>query len=113
MNDPRLVALPGEHRHHIFPLTDRKNRLDEAAQKIDAWGININDPAINGVALPAGAKSPNQYNKVPHSETQKPAYREYVATQILRFKTPEQTIFFLNNLRNDLLNGKRPWEQTK
>jgi len=113
MNDPRLVALPGDQRHHIFPLTDRSNGLDKAAQKIDTWGININDPVLNGVALPNTSKSPNPYNKVTHNKTQTNVYKRYVATQILEAKTPEQATFFLNKLRNDLLNNKRPWETGK
>ncbi|KAB0466261.1 LysM peptidoglycan-binding domain-containing protein, partial [Vibrio chagasii] len=111
-NDPRLIIQQGEQRHHTVPLTDKL--ANSARQKLDSLGLNVNDPSINGVALPNNAKVNNPYGKVLHSDITygqgRRDYVDYVNFKLDRASTPDQATRILNQIREDLLSGKKPWE---
>lgn len=71
--------------------------------------MDINDPAINGVALPGSKAASTVGGPIPHAATRHEAYARYVNRLIISAPNKEAAIHRLNNLRHELATGVANW----
>lgn len=79
--DRNFVVPQGFERHHVLPLSHE--RAADARAQMAAWDLDINDPKLNGIALPGHKVPATQGGPIPHQATQNEDYARYVNKLIL------------------------------
>jgi A nuclease family of the HNH/ENDO VII superfamily with conserved AHH len=95
--DPR-----GYEAHHILPLAEYPE-LNSLRDRLAGWGIDLNDPAINGVLLPGSAEVGQG---TVHSDTQRNEhYRDAIRDQFKDVTTRQEAVDALAKIKEELRNG--------
>jgi hypothetical protein len=99
---------PGlDERHHVVAFDHPENR--ELAARLKGIGVDIHNPAINGVSLPKNSDIDNPFGKIPHSETKSGAYYQYIDRSFRNVTTQTEAVTVMKRLQMELLSGVKKW----
>jgi hypothetical protein len=88
--------------HHAIPLNEYP-QLNELRDRLAGWGIDMNDPSINGVMLP---RSPDVGSGTVHADTQRnPEYEAAIRRRFAGVTTRERAVEVLDDIKQELRNG--------